>query len=81
MAAGFPVHLALLGAPVIQAALPPPHHVLTAKDLRAPGQPQEQTPVGGPHAEVGDKTTAEPQGLGNKGRESKIFLSVTQAAN
>ena len=43
------------GAPVIQAVIPPLRLVLTGADPRAPRQPQDQTPVGGPHTEVGIK--------------------------
>ena len=48
MAARFPVHL----APPIQAVIPPLCLVLTGTDPRAPGQPEDQTSVGEPHAEV-----------------------------
>ena len=48
MAARFPVHL----APPIQAVIPPLCLVLTGTDPRAPRQPEDQTSVGEPHAEV-----------------------------
>ena len=35
-----------------QAAAPPPHLALTGANPSPPGQPQEQTPVDDPHAEV-----------------------------
>jgi len=35
-----------------QAAVPPPHLALTGADPSPPEQPQEQTPVDDPHAEV-----------------------------
>ena len=38
--------------PVTQAAAPPPHLTLTGANPSPPGQPQEQTPVDDPHAEV-----------------------------
>jgi len=41
----------------IQAVAPPPHPVLTGADPSPPEQPQEQTPMNGPHAEVVEKTT------------------------
>ena len=48
--------------PATPAAAPPPHLALTGANPRPPGQPQEQTPVDGPHAEVEIKTTIEIQG-------------------
>jgi len=41
--------------PENQAAAPPPHLALTGADPSLPGQPQEQTPVDNPHAEVETK--------------------------
>ena len=38
--------------PATQAAAPPPHLTLTGANPSPPGQPQEQTPVDDPHAEV-----------------------------
>ena len=46
--------------PVRQAAAPAPHLALMGQSL--PGQPQEQTPVGDPHAEVGIKPQLKPRG-------------------
>ena len=64
-----PPHLALTGAnpsPVTQANLPPPYLALTGANPSPPGQPQEQTPVDDPHAEV----EIEPQ-LKSKGSVAK----------
>ena len=44
-----------------QAAIPTPHPVLTGADPRAPGQPWEQTPVGGSQAEVRLKPQLSPR--------------------
>ena len=38
--------------PATQAAASPPHLALTGANLSPPGQPQEQTPMDNPHAEV-----------------------------
>ena len=38
--------------PETHAVAPPPHLALTGADASPPGQPQEQTPVDDPHAEV-----------------------------
>ena len=38
--------------PVTQAAAPPPHPAVTGANPSPPRQPQEQTPVDNPHAEV-----------------------------
>ena len=45
-----------------QAAAPPSHLALTGANPILPGQPQEQTPVDDPHAEVEIKITIETQG-------------------
>ena len=49
-------------APTAQAAAPPPHLALTEANPSPPGQPQEQTPVGDPHAEVEIKPQLKPRG-------------------
>ena len=49
------------GAPVIQTVIPSLHPVLTGADPRAPRQLQDQTLVGGPHAEVGIKPKLNPR--------------------
>ena len=43
-----------------QAAAPPPHLALTGADPSPLGQPQEQAPVDGPHAEVEIKSQLKP---------------------
>ena len=48
--------------PAIQAAAPPPYLALTGANPSLPGQPQEQTPVGNPHAEVEIKPQLKPRG-------------------
>ena len=48
--------------PATQAAAPPPHLALTGANPSPPGQPQEQTPVDAPHAEVEIKPQFKPRG-------------------
>ena len=48
--------------PVIQAAASPPHLALTEANLKPPGQPQRQTPVDNPHAEVEIEPQLKPWG-------------------
>ena len=48
--------------PATQAAAPPPHLALTEANSSPPGQPQEQTPVDNPHAEVEIKAQLKPRG-------------------
>ena len=48
--------------PAIQAAARPPYLALTGANPSLPGQPQEQTPVGNPHAEVEIKPQLKPRG-------------------
>ena len=45
-----------------QAAAPPLHLTLTGADPSPAGQPQEQTPVDDPHAEVEIKPKLKPRG-------------------
>jgi len=45
---------------VTKAAAPPPHLALTGANPIPPGQPQEQTPVDDPHAEVEIKPQLKP---------------------
>ena len=47
--------------PVTQAAAPPPHPALTGANPSPPRQPQEQTPVDDPHAEVEIKPQSKPR--------------------
>ena len=48
--------------PATKAAALPPHLVHTGTDPSPPGQPQEQTPVDNPHAEVEIKPQLKPRG-------------------
>ena len=45
-----------------QAAVPPLYLALTGTNPSPPGQPQQQTPVGDPHAEVEIKPQLKPRG-------------------
>jgi len=56
---------------VTQAAAPPPHLVLTGANPSPPGQPQEQTPVDDPHAEVEIKSQWKPRGSVTKEKDPK----------
>ena len=58
-------------APVTQAAAPAPHLALTGEDPSPPGQPQEQTPVHDPHAEVEIKPQLKPRGSVAKEEDPK----------
>ena len=49
----------------------PPHLVLTGADPSPPGQPQEQTPVDDPHAEVEIKSQLKPRGRVTKEEDPK----------
>ena len=66
--------------PVTQVASPPPHLALTGEAPKPPGQPQEQTPVDDPHAEVEIKPV-ETQGQCGYGRRPKAFAPAVQAAD
>ena len=57
--------------PVTQAAAPPPHLALTGANPSPPGQPQEQTPVDNPHAEVEIKPQLKPRGSVAKEEDPK----------
>ena len=57
--------------PEIQAAAPPPHVALTGANPSPPGQPQEQTPVDNPHAEVEIKPQLKPRGSVAKEEDPK----------
>ena len=58
---------------MIQAAAIPPHLVLTGADPSPLGQPQEQTPVDDPHAEVEIKTQLNSRGSVVKEEDQKLF--------
>ena len=57
--------------PAIQAAAWPPQLALTGANPRPPGQSQEQTPVGNPHAEVEIKPQLKPRGSVAKEEDPK----------
>ena len=57
--------------PVTQTATPLPHLALTGANPSPPGQPQEQTPVDDPHAEVEVKPQLKPRGVA-KEEDSKL---------
>ena len=56
-----------------QAAAPPPHLALTGANPSPPGQPQEQTPVDNPHAEVEIKPQLKPRGSVAEDEDPKPF--------
>ena len=55
--------------------------LLPGADLCAPGQPREQTPVGGPHAEVVLKPQLSPRGCATKEEKLKSLLAAALTAN
>ena len=57
--------------PATQPAASPPHLALTGPDPSPPGQPQEQTPVDDPHAEVEIKPQLKPRGSSAKEEDPK----------
>ena len=57
--------------PATQAAVPPPHLGFTGANPSSPGQPQEQTPVDNPHAEVEIKPPLKPRGSVAKEEDPK----------
>ena len=59
--------------PAIQAAMPPPHLVLSGADPRPPGQPQEQIPLDDPHPEVGIKSQLSSRCGATKEENQKTF--------
>ena len=63
-----------------QAAAPPPHLALTGANPSPPKQPQEQTSVDEPHAEMEIKPQLKP-GAMCKGRRPKTFLPAVQASD
>ena len=54
-----------------QAAAPPPHLALKGANPSPPGQPQEQTPVDNPHAEMEIKPQLKPWGSVSKEEDPK----------
>ena len=67
--------------PTTQAAAPAPHLALTGANPSPPGQPQEQTPVDDPHAEVEIKPQLKPRGSVAKEEDPKTFPPAVQAAD
>ena len=63
--------------PATQAAAPPSHLALTGADPSPPGQPQEQTPVDDPHAEVEIQPQLKPRGSVAKEEDPKPSTSCT----
>ena len=63
--------------PVTQAAESPPHLALTETNPNLPGQPQEQTPVDDPHAEVEIKPQLKPTGSVAKEEDQNLPTSST----
>ena len=57
--------------PTTQAAASPLHMGLTGANPSPPGQPQEQTPVDDPHAEVEIKPSLKPRGSVTKEEDPK----------
>ena len=62
--------------PETQAAAPPPHLALTGANPSPPGQPQGQTPVDDPHAEVEIKPQLKPRGGVAKEEDPKPSCQV-----
>ena len=63
--------------PATQAAAPPPHLDLTRANPSPPGQPQKQTPVDNPHAEVEIKPQLKPRGSVTTKKTQKLPTSCT----
>jgi len=62
---------------VTQAAAPPPHLALTGADPSPLGQPQEQAPVDGPHAEVEIKSQLKSRAVWLRKRTQNLPTSCT----
>jgi len=56
---------------VTQAAAPPPHLALTGAIPSPPGQPQEQSPVDNPYADMEIKPQLKPRGSVTKEEDPK----------
>ena len=63
--------------PATQAAAPPPHLTLTGANPSPPGQPQEQTPVDDPHAEVEIKPQLNPRTVWLRNKTQNLPTSYT----
>jgi len=61
-----------------QAAAPPPHLAFTWANPSPPGQPQEQAPVGDPHAEVEIKPQLKHRG--SVAKKTQAFLLAVPVA-
>ena len=59
------------GAARTPGAVPPPHLAFTGTEPSPSGQPQEQTPVDDPHAEVETKSQLKPKGGVTKEEDPK----------
>ena len=64
------------GFPASRAVIPPLRPVLTGAHLRAPTQPQDQTPLGGTHEEVGIKPKLNLRKGVTKEEDCKSFHQV-----
>jgi len=62
---------------VTQVAAPPPHLALTRPNPSPPGQPQEQTPVHDPHAEVELKPQLKPRAVWQRKKTQNLPTSCT----
>ena len=63
--------------PETQAAAPPPHLALTGANSSPPGEPQEQTPVDDPHAEVEIKPQLKPGAVWLRKKTQNLPTSCT----
>jgi len=63
--------------PVTQAGAPPPDVALIGANPSPPGQPQEQSPVDDPHAEVEIKPQLKPRAVWLKKKTQKLPTSCT----
>jgi len=62
---------------VTQAGAPPPDVALIGANPSPPGQPQEQSPVDDPHAEVEIKPQLKPRAVWLKKKTQKLPTSCT----
>jgi len=62
---------------VDETAVPTPHPVLTAADPTPPGQPQEQTPVNDPHAQLWIKPKLNSRGRAAKEKDQNLSTRCT----
>ena len=60
-----------------EAAVPTPHPALAVADPSPPGQPQEQTPVNEPHAELWIKSKLSSRGRAAKEKDQKLSARCT----